>query len=202
MPDEPTIEELQALSREIAAGAQSAWEPRCVARAFGSAARDGSAPLRLTMQGWIDLEDIQSPLLQGEVPGTFDGLSAAAAAFGMSVEEHSPDEAISVAVAMRAAVTRAFSMILPMRPEKGEPAPSHGFGEWLPILACLIAECGESREAALAYPVEQAFAVIAATRHNQGWREAGEPYASREVPGASCLVPGSEAPVEEEVPRA
>jgi hypothetical protein len=83
---------------------------------------------------------------------------------------------------LRAAVTEAFAMALPMRlPDSPQGGVDDGFGAWLPIFAALVTQCGLTPQAALALRVDRAFALLAAHRRNQGWEVAGTPYALREV---------------------
>lgn len=174
-------QQLRAISEALAGAEQSPWEPRCVSKAFAS--RPGG--LVLTMQGWIDLDAVCSPFLEGRLPDGDDAvaqLSAAVDAFGLGPLEVKPDDAIELAEAMRKAVTEAFSMQLKMQPP-GDTSPKApgGFGSWLPIFACLVAQIGMSRLDALATPVCQAFALIATHRHNQGWLVSDATYAQRDA---------------------
>jgi len=173
---------LRALGADLAGAEQSPWQPRVVCRAF---ARVPGA-LVLTMQGWIDLEAARSPLLEGSLPDADDAdgqLTRAVDAFGLGPLVAEPGERDLLVVAMLDAVFAAFETRLAMRapgPESSPLAPG-GFGAWLPVLACLIAQLGMSRPDALATPVAQAFALIAAHRHNQGWHVTEATYAQRDI---------------------
>jgi len=173
---------LRELGNDLAAALQSEWEPRCISRTFRTPAPDA---LVLTMQGAIDLEDARSPLLQGRLPETVEQLRAAFDAFGRLELDPTalfPDAALHLALLMRDAVVESFAMALPMRELGAASATSDdGFGRWLPLLACLVTQCGLSMEEALALPVGRAFALVAAMRRNDGWEVAGTSYALREV---------------------
>jgi hypothetical protein len=175
-------EQLEALQAELLGVSASPWQPRTVARAF---ARTAPPLFRFTLQTWIDLDSLKSPLLQGAFPDDEDSLQAALAAFDHPVEDvtaMTPDEAANLAELMRDAVQRGFSAALRMRPAEGGAAGTgDGFGAFAPVLACLIVQLGFSRADALRTPVEQAFVLIAAHRSNQGWRPAGTPYALRDL---------------------
>jgi hypothetical protein len=179
------LKDLRELGQEVAGAMQSPWEPACVAKAFASQdsrfSIAGNSRLVLTMQVWMDLSAIHSPILLGELPGTGEELEGAAEAFGASAQDLSPAEAMDLACAMRRCVGEAFAMQLPMkRPGAVDDGQEGGFGEWLPIYACLVTEIGIPRGEARAMDVREVFALIAAMRWNQGWSVAGEPYALRE----------------------
>lgn len=173
---------LHELNEDLAGLKQSEWQPRIAARAFTS--RHGHA-FTLTMQGWINLDFVKSPLLLGKMPEEIAELEEALAAFGheeCKAEGLEPEEAAVLARRMRAAVGRAFATALRMRhPDAGSRNGNDGFGEWLPVFAFLIHPTGMSRTEALACPVEQAFAIIAALRHNEGWMCEGENYSHLET---------------------
>ena len=80
---EMTAEEeagLKALGEELEAARRSQWQPRAVARVFGRG--PGEGPVRLTMQGWIDLEWVQSPLLEGGYPRSIQEIEEASSVWG------------------------------------------------------------------------------------------------------------------------
>lgn len=171
-------DELRALSEEIAAAEHDPFEPRCVARAFAS----GPATPAFTMRRWIDLSAIRSPLLLGMIPADLVDLAAAAEVFGLAAEVLAPDEQRILAETLRDAISAAFAMALPMRPRDAEQDARHGgFGSWLPIYAFLVFQGGKSRAEALAWPVVEVFAAIAAHRYNQGWEVGGTTYALRNL---------------------
>ena len=184
---DPIDPDLQALGADLAAAEASRWEPRCVAHAF--ARRPGA--LVFTMQGWIDLDYVQSPLLEGRLPD-YDAdpvewerqMEAAVDAFDLGCMELTAEEWAETGICMLDAIADAFAMSMgmvnPAADLGGASAPS-GFGQWLPILACLISQIGMSRLEALATPVGQALALIAAHRSNQGWEPMGATYAQREA---------------------
>jgi hypothetical protein len=172
--------ELRAMGQDLAAAAQSRWQPACIARAF--ATPDPDVPV-LTMQGWIDLDAARSPLLDGEIPSTADELDAAFAAFGLKRSGLNPEEAAAVVDALMDAVDDAFALALPMSPAGASTsgaAEDDGFGSWLPLFACLVTQCGLLPQFVLALRVDRAFALVAALRRNQGWQPTGTPYALRE----------------------
>lgn len=174
-------QDLRALGEELAAAEQSRWEPRCVCRAFASV----PGKLVLTMQGWIDLHAVCSPFLENRIPDGDDleqQLSAAVDAFGLGPLEATPEEAYRLGMAMLDAVNEAFTTQLRMHPPgESQPQAPGGFGNFLPILACLIAQLGMSRRDALTTPVAQAFALIASHRSNQGWLVTGSTYTQRDL---------------------
>lgn len=173
------LDELNELSKNAAGALQSAWEPRCIARAFASPL---AGSLALTMQGWIDLEAVRSPLLAGRDPETTADLAVAFAAFGLDYEDTPPEEAVLIVGAMKRAIGEAFAAPLPMRqPEAQPPREDGGFGSFAPVLACLVFQAGMAPRIALNLDVAQAFILIATHRYNQGWEVAGEPYAVRDL---------------------
>lgn len=169
---------LRAFQQEIAEAEQSPWQPACIAAAF---ARTNG--LRFTMQGWIDLELARSPLLEGRLPETVGDFNAALRAFDLGEQELTLEETTEVGLAALDAIADGFAMRLGMEcPGPRESTrPPGWFGSWLPLLACLVGQIGMSREEALACPVGQAFALLAAHRYNHGWDVAGEPYGLRGI---------------------
>lgn len=176
------LDELVRVSEQAAATLRSPWEPPCIARTFTS---KQTRTFTLTMQGWIDLSAIRSPLLQDERPANAAEFYAALGAFDAEEKEGcqlTPEQAAVMADEMLAAVREAFSMALRMHQPNSTPDEEpDGFGDWLIVWSALIVQCGCSRVEALNFPVGQAFALIAAMRRNQGWEVAGEPYALREM---------------------
>jgi len=175
-------QKLRALQADLAQAEQGKWEPRCVCDAFAT----NNGGLVLTMQGWIDLEAVKSPLLYYQLPDgedTVAQLSAAVDAFRCGpLEKVKPESAVALGNAMIEAVREAFSLQIAMDPPgKSQSRPPGGFGRWLPIFACLIGQLKMSRFDALATPVKQAFGLIAAHRHNQGWLPATATYAQRDA---------------------
>lgn len=171
---------LRELAAELAGAEQSAWQPRCIARAF---ATPGEGELVLTMQGWIDLDRANSPLLEGRLPDSEEELGAAIDAFRCGPIDLAADEAMGLGLMMLEAIEEAFGLSLPMtQPGDGDHlSMSAGFGDWLPILAALIAQLGLSRGDALATPVGQVFALLAADKRNRGWEPSRATYAQRDV---------------------
>ena len=109
-------------------------------------------------------------------------MSAAVDAFGLGPLEVTPEEMDELGFAMIDAISTAFGMRVSLRaPWEAAPQAPGGFGSWLSILACLIAQIGMSRIDALACPVAQAFALIATHRFNQGWQVVGDTYAQRDA---------------------
>lgn len=168
--------ELQELSAELAGAMQSPWQPRTVARAFATRA---VGEIVFTLQHWIDLDAARSPILTGELPANREETEAMFRVFGLDLGE--PEEAELICAAIEQEIAEAFAAALPMRAEQAAEGEDDGFGEWAPIFACLVSQCGLGRGEALATPVAQAFVLIATHRANQGWRVAGTPYAVRDV---------------------
>jgi hypothetical protein len=172
---------LRELSDELAAAERSTGEPRCITRAFASRT---TGELVLTMQGWIDLEEARSPLLEARIPDGDDALeqlNAAVDAFRCGPLDVTATEAARLAGKMLTAVQRAFGTVLPMSPPNPAQGSNDGFGTWLPVFTCLVSQVGLSRREALDLPVEQAHAIVAAMRHNEGWSSAGVTYAQRNI---------------------
>jgi hypothetical protein len=172
---------LHELGNELASAMHSAWEPACIARAFASSSL---RTFRFTMQTWINLEAIRSPVLQGDLPETALEFQRTLIAFGCAEkEELTADEMIALARDMIETIAEAFAMALPMKPggDDGGKECAEGFGRWLPIYCALKTQCGFSHVETMALEVAQAFAVIAGLRRNQGWECAGEVYALREA---------------------
>jgi len=169
------------LSAELAGAEKSPWQPRCVCRAFAYA----PGKLVLTMQSWINLEAIRSPLLVGKRPegDTLQAqLSAAVDAFGIGPLEVTVEEAAELIDTMLDAVYAAFETQIKLRaPGASGPQQPGGCGDWLPVFSCLVAQIGMSRRDALATPVAQAFALIASHRINQGWHVVDATYAQRDI---------------------
>lgn len=174
-------QQLRELGEALAKASADPAEPRSVVRAFASRPPHY---LALTMQNWIDLESIRSPLLRLQIPEDIDALERAANIFRLSVRTLTVEAAICVARAIRRAVAGAFSLALPMRRPgalAGSRSSRDGFGAWLPLLAFLIAECGLAPAQARELRVDQAFALLAACRRNQGWEPNGMSYAQRDA---------------------
>jgi hypothetical protein len=172
-------QELRAMGGDIAGAMQSQDEPLCVARAF---ATPKPGAVVFTMQAWIDLELIRSPLLRGELPESANELQAAALLFGMDTEELTGEELVDLGRAIIRAIQDGFSMALSVQPTgEIDESPSAPIGNWLRIFSCLVTQCRLSDERALAIQVGRAYALIAGMRCNQGWRVTGTPYALREI---------------------
>jgi hypothetical protein len=178
-------QQVRELADDLANATQGAGEPRCIVAAFATMPENRVV---LTMQNWIDLEAIRSPLLQLRLPEHLEELEMAANVFRMTVRNLSADNAIRVACVIRQAADEAFSLAMPMRPSSSHidngSDTSDGFGTWLPLFAFLVAECGLTPAAAGALPVSHAFALLAAHRRNQGWECAGASYAQRDFVSA------------------
>jgi hypothetical protein len=181
MKDEDAqLEELCELSNASAEALQSPWEPLVVALAFST---PGRHERHLTMQQWIDLHAIRSPYLHGERPDE-RGFFAAAEILQLNVGSGtSAEDRAHLQNVILGACTRAFYTVQKMRAEKAQAGSyeEDGFGTWLPLYACLVAELGLTPETALALRVDRAFALIAGLRHNQGQRAVGVPYGLREL---------------------
>lgn len=171
--------ELRELQAALSAADASPWQPECIARAFAS---PKAGDLVFTLQTWIDLDAARSPLLLGRTPDTIEELSAACDAFAVTLDA-TADQALEIAEMMLETIGHGFSARLAMQPpgEFSEEIPDEGFGDWAPVAAALIAQLGLSRTEALATPVAQAFILLAADKHNHGWRVAGERYRWRDA---------------------
>ncbi len=188
-------QDLRAMQAELLAAEQSAWEPRCVARAFGSGKWEaGSGKVFVfTMQVWIDLEAVESPFLLGRLPEAEVALEQFEEAFrafgheGTTPEACDGEELVLLGRKMLVVIGREFAMRVRLSPPEGyrncgSRNADCGMGDWLPIVACLKTQLGFGLAEALALPVGQAFALIAAHRCNEGWGVAGETYVLRDVP--------------------
>ncbi len=83
-------QQLRELGQALAGAEESAGEPLCIARAF---ATPKAGALALTMQGWIDLETMRSPLLRLETPNRAEDLESTARVFALSLVGMPPAEA-------------------------------------------------------------------------------------------------------------
>jgi len=183
------LDELREMQAQLGGVSASPWQPRCVARAFCSP--DVDHPFVFTMQAWIDLDAAQSPFLLGELPspdlgeeGVIEAFNAAFAAFGLEapkLRECGVDQFIHIGNCIIRAINRGFAMRLRMHPPKGfeSAGGDDGFGDWLPVMACLKAQLYFAWEEAMALPVDRAFGLINAHRRNEGWSPAETPYAMR-----------------------
>jgi len=170
---------LRALGDDLAAVAQSPWEPRCIARTFSTPAPDDVV---FTMQHWIELERLRSPLLLGKIPERIEDLEVAAAVFGHNAHLLSGTAAADLGEVLRAAIAAQFALALPMRPMEGNAATEpDGFGAWLPLFTFLLKDCHLAPTTARALPVGQAFALFAAAHRDEGWRPAQHTYAQRDT---------------------
>ncbi len=185
-------EHLRELGADLARVAESPWQPACIAQAWRTprtiSAHDRTALLpAFTMQTWIDLDAVRSPLLRGEGPELGAELDAALNTFGLDSSELLPADLAVLAVAMIRAVSDAFSSALRMQPPVDPsadglpPEAPDGFGDWLPLLAFLVTQCGLSVDDALDLRVDRALMLMAAVRRNQGWTATGTTYALREL---------------------
>lgn len=178
--------ELRELGEELAAQEDSPWQPPCIARAFAGAntrreKTEERLCLVLTMQGWIDLDAIRSPFLLEQIPSTADEAIDAWTVLNPGREVPAPEVLVETILG---SIRDAFSTVMKMRQSGSfgcsfDSSDSLGFGSWLPLFACLVTQCGLSPAEALAMPVAQTFALIAAMRSNEGWMPQGESYAQR-----------------------
>jgi hypothetical protein len=177
-PDEN--DELRAFGEDISRAENSKWEPRCVARAFLPTEK---GDLVFTMGIWLELDNVRSPLLSGEHFTSLEELERSARNFGLSTGKLSPEEAASITASMREAVSNGFGMALKMKPAKegGSASSKDGFGVWLPMYTFLLIDVRLSQAEAHAFPVGQAFALLAACKRNAGWQEADTSYALRDL---------------------
>ncbi|MEO7933203.1 MAG: hypothetical protein ABIT76_08610 [Chthoniobacterales bacterium] len=178
--------QLLEMSAELAALESAPWEPVCVSEAF---ARRGPDALVFTMQGWIDLEKMKSPLLRGELPDDDEeaAFAAAIAAFEVDLVSDATDLAAAVVImeGMIAEINAAFAMSLRVRQADAGieiEAPEPGIGHWLAIYAALVSQLGLTPAEAKRSPVCEAFALLAGHRVNQRWTIVGPSYRDREIP--------------------
>jgi hypothetical protein len=184
-------ERRRKVRERIAELQNSPWQPRCVARMFATNGRGVTDPV-FTMQAWINLDAIESSLLYGKPPATYDLAVAALQVFGLSVEdllgedvdEENPEhekkiaEALGEAVVkMNHAVRKGFAMSIEMEPPRDddvqyEEVPNE-FGSYLSTWACLVTKCGLLPDCADMLEVGRARGLIAAMRGNSGWRVQG-----------------------------
>lgn len=175
---ESEIETLKAMGMDLSGALHSDFEPGCVALVFS---RFGDRQAGFTMQRWIDLSAVLSPLLSTGVLESDADLLAAADIFEMDVKDATDEDKALCALGMERMVREGFAMALKMtQPDAVEGRGDEGFGAWLPMYAFLI-RCGFSDAEARGYEVGQAFALMAATRSNEGWNVAGVKYALRDV---------------------
>jgi hypothetical protein len=187
--EEKNLRELQA---ELVGVSQRQWQPDCISSAF----RTSEEPFVFTMQVWIDLDYMRSPILLGRLPqeDPLESLELAAAAFGYpesNFKELTPEEAILIGEKMIKAVKDGFSMALVMTPPEGSSSSSQsddGFGDWLPILACLKGQLHFSLAEARACPVGAALGLINGHRRNERWKPSRETYAQRDIPNNSPVA--------------
>jgi len=188
---------LRAVSARIA-GAQfeSTWQPMVISHAFARRDHMPEARPRVTMQGWIDLDAARSPFLVGGRPG-LDDLVIAVRALGWTRElaelidiegkgpMATPERAIEIAGWVSMAIEEGRSTEIGMAPpEKMVSAwnGDEGFGEWGPIMACLLHELHIGFAEGLQMDRSRAVALVACLRANQGWKPKGDNYRLRETP--------------------
>jgi hypothetical protein len=180
---------LQKRTEELrGAGQFSVWEPEVIAHAFARTQHQ----FVLTMQGWIDLSAVKSPILIEEHCETVEEINAALAAFGWPVRATSmePEEELACEELMIAAVRRGFAAALPMSEPGATGSPGERkFGTWITVLAALVKRLGMGLAEAMQMPVEQAYMLVAAERWNEGWETSGVPYSLRG--GSSTLSSAS-----------
>lgn len=186
MTPEEEIEDLKRLSEEIATANRSPWEPRVVCDAFS---RDACDLFRFTMQVWIDLEAVRSPLLLGRLPDASEDpqrvLQDALRAFGLanSGQFFSPDLAIRTMAQMLMVIEQGFRanvrMMVPG--ENTSSAGPDGFGDWQAIFSCLVAELGLRPQDALDLRVDAAFVLLVGHRRNNGRVAGSMTYAEMEL---------------------
>ena len=177
-PTEEEWRETRELSEEIVARENSPWQPQCIADAFACDLNAPAPRFVLTLQRWINLERVRSPVLNGIYPPEIEDLEKALRAFDYAGEsELLIKEWVQLAGEMVEACKRGFSTMLGMKPKDSQATNERdGFGGWAPMFACLVTQAGLTPSTALCMPVEQANILIAAMRRNQGWVEVGEPY--------------------------
>lgn len=176
---EAEAQELREMGAEITGALQCPWQPRTIARAFATR-KEGEVVF--TMQRWIDLDAVRSPLLIGQAPKTETELRDAFEVFGLDLDGATAEDIARIVRVLQREIDDSFAAHLPMDPpEAGEPGSNDGFGDWAPIFAALVTQCRLSLAEALAIPVAAASVLLAAHRSNQRWRPTGTPYALRDI---------------------
>ncbi len=207
---------MQALGMAVAEGLHEPFEPRVIAHCFARRDHMPEARPRLTMQGWIDLEAARSPfLLEEPSQEPMRDVEIALRALGWDAEieelrrrdwrgrrKITVPRLAELTVQILAALRERHSTGIAMAPAGGGKRAEHdmessleddGFGNWGPVMACLLSELRFSLKEALGCDVSAAFALIAAMRRNQGWKACGDHYRAREVDGSTAIEPQMDA---------
>jgi len=179
---------LRGIQGELCGAQRSPWQPRAISHAFARREHMAEARPRLTMQGWIDLEAEESPYLIGAIP-TLEDLLIALRALGWSGElaelmdaRATDDRVLELNQWVRMAMEESRSTLIRMEPaDGGRMGRDDGFGDWGPIMACLLNELNFELEGALGVERSKALALVACRRRNQGWHVSGEDYRTREM---------------------
>jgi hypothetical protein len=188
--DPAEVERLRNVSRGIAGAMREPWEPKAISHAFARRDHMPEARPRLTMQGWIDLDAAESPFLVGENPQFVD-LVFALETLGWKAElaEARGDEVTAVRAAeiteqiwmtMQESRSTVVAMSAPEQ-RSGLSDGDDGFGEWGPVMACLLNELHFDYITALGLDRSKAMALMACLRCNQGWKTRGDNYRLREA---------------------
>lgn len=189
-PSEAQIAELRAENARLAAVCNTGWEPRVVTLAF---ARQHSSRIKFTLQTWIDLEAVESPLLRSEIPSDYDTavdvMADALQAFEQPPIERAmePEELLRAMRAMVQLIENAWAMNVPMQeptPQGGAPSgPTRdpGTGRWLALYSCLVAQLGIAPDVALRMEVAKAYALVVGHRGNTGRVPTGISYAQMDA---------------------
>lgn len=194
--------ELEAMSAALAAAASSPWSPDCVAEAFlGSSLVIGPWSLGpFTLGGWLRLERDRSPFVTGIWPDDSAEVrvAALAGALGVLVEDSgfgkrdssgimeilSPEEALQAESMVYQRINEAFRTALPMHnPDASKPKDlgDDGMGWWLKVFTKLVGELHLRPAEALALPMAQAFALVAAQSALDGCVPKGMNWREREA---------------------
>jgi hypothetical protein len=193
-----TTEQLRAEAERLAAERSDSRTPAVVRRAL-------LEPDGLTLRGYLALEEADSPLL-GRRPWPVEDAGAMAEAFctaweavcpGRSVPMPSEKGTPQALALMAAALTRAFSTLMPMRFPKSDAhqnasAPvSDGLG-WVARVLGRLAGLGWKPHEVLDLPMDRMFLLLAGISAADGAECAGEDYRTRTLPPLSLFVSGGD----------
>jgi len=181
----------EASERLAAARSRSGVTPRTVVRAFS---QEGALPA-ITFRMWMDLEALDSPFTGCSKEGEIK-IACLAETLGVVLgwdvrleelmEIFEPEMCASLWKRLDTHIGESFAPMLRMYPPgttqpSGTDRDGNGIGWWASLLAGLMETFSLSREEALDTPIAQAFVLIAAHRHNNGWKVSGPTWADKET---------------------
>lgn len=186
------IKDLDDASERLAAArSRSGVTPRTVVRAFS---QEGALPA-VTFRMWMTLESLESPFTGGGKEGERK-IECLAEALGVVLgwdvmleelmEIFEPEMCATLWKRLDTHISGAFAPMLRMQPPgtshpPGARGDSNGIGWWASLLAGLMEAFSLSLDEALDTPIAQAFVLIAAQRHNNGWKVSGPTWADKET---------------------